>query len=104
MAGEMTQYVLLALILLSVMALVALTMVSNKKRDEHRRRPRRVVMEKEIHLLPTFHTHEFDPHGFPHKHHNMGGLVGGCSGTQYGCCSDGVTAKVDQRGSNCLLY
>ena len=27
--------------------------------------------------------------------------VGGCQGTQYGCCPDGVTAKVDSSGSNC---
>ena len=29
-------------------------------------------------------------------------LIGGCAGTRYGCCpSDGVTAKVDNQGSNC---
>ena len=28
-------------------------------------------------------------------------LIGGCAGTQYGCCPDGITAKVDQAGSNC---
>ena len=27
--------------------------------------------------------------------------IGGCAGTQYGCCSDGVTAKVDADGTNC---
>jgi hypothetical protein len=27
--------------------------------------------------------------------------IGGCSGTQYGCCPDGVTAKKDADGSNC---
>jgi hypothetical protein len=27
--------------------------------------------------------------------------VGSCKGTQYGCCSDGVTAKTDDVGSNC---
>jgi hypothetical protein len=26
---------------------------------------------------------------------------GGCSGTQYGCCSDAQTAKEDPEGSNC---
>lgn len=29
------------------------------------------------------------------------GMVGGCSGTQYGCCSDNMTSKVDPEGSNC---
>ena len=29
------------------------------------------------------------------------GMVGGCAGTQYGCCPDGITAKIDPEGSNC---
>jgi hypothetical protein len=29
--------------------------------------------------------------------------IGGCSGTQYGCCPNNITAKVDKIGSNCLL-
>ena len=32
------------------------------------------------------------------RNHN---IVGGCAGTQYGCCYDGTTAKVDYHGSNC---
>jgi hypothetical protein len=28
-------------------------------------------------------------------------LVGGCHGTVWGCCPDGVTARVDPLGSNC---
>ena len=28
--------------------------------------------------------------------------VGNCAATQYGCCPDGKTSKVDQAGSNCL--
>ena len=28
-------------------------------------------------------------------------MVGGCQGTQFGCCPDGVTSKSDQNGSNC---
>jgi hypothetical protein len=28
-------------------------------------------------------------------------IVGGCAGTLYGCCSDGVTAKMDRLGLNC---
>ena len=27
--------------------------------------------------------------------------VGGCKGTQYGCCLDGITTKSDKQGSNC---
>jgi len=27
--------------------------------------------------------------------------IGGCAGTRYGCCPDGVTAKIDAAGSNC---
>tara|TARA_B100000674_G_C37148324_1_gene605363 strand:- start:21 stop:536 length:516 start_codon:yes stop_codon:yes gene_type:complete len=29
-------------------------------------------------------------------------LIGGCAGTVYGCCSDGVTAKTDPLGLNCI--
>ena len=28
-------------------------------------------------------------------------IIGGCAGTRYGCCPDGVMAKVNRRGSNC---
>ncbi len=28
-------------------------------------------------------------------------VVGGCAGTRYGCCSDGITSKKDEIGSNC---
>lgn len=28
-------------------------------------------------------------------------IIGGCAGTRYGCCYDGITAKMDERGSNC---
>lgn len=28
-------------------------------------------------------------------------VVGGCAGTQYGCCPNGVTAKANYVGSNC---
>ena len=30
-------------------------------------------------------------------------LIGGCAGTQFGCCPDGTTSKADQQGSNCLV-
>ena len=30
-------------------------------------------------------------------------LIGGCAGTQFGCCDDSTTSKVDASGSNCLL-
>jgi len=31
------------------------------------------------------------------------GSVGGCAGTQYGCCPDNITAKADSTGSNCNM-
>jgi len=27
--------------------------------------------------------------------------VGGCAGTQYGCCPNGVTARMNPAGTNC---
>uniref|UniRef100_A0A6C0ERV2 CC domain-containing protein n=1 Tax=viral metagenome TaxID=1070528 RepID=A0A6C0ERV2_9ZZZZ len=29
--------------------------------------------------------------------------IGGCSGTQYGCCPNNITPKINQQGSNCLI-
>lgn len=28
-------------------------------------------------------------------------LIGGCQGTHYQCCDDGITPKYDAQGSNC---
>ena len=28
--------------------------------------------------------------------------IGGCAGTQYGCCPDGITTKMNAYGTNCL--
>lgn len=28
-------------------------------------------------------------------------LIGGCQGTIYGCCSDNITPKHNEKGSNC---
>lgn len=27
--------------------------------------------------------------------------IGGCAGSRWGCCDDGVTSRLDQEGSNC---
>lgn len=35
------------------------------------------------------------------KKHNRHRL-GGCEGTRWGCCPDGITPKYDSRGSNCV--
>ncbi len=35
----------------------------------------------------------------PQRHHKQ--KVGGCSGTRFGCCPNGKTARKDDRGSNC---
>ena len=36
-----------------------------------------------------------------YNHKQTENLVGGCGGTQFGCCDDGYTAKVDVSGTNC---
>jgi hypothetical protein len=28
--------------------------------------------------------------------------IGGCAGTRYGCCPDGLTTRYDQSGTNCI--
>lgn len=32
---------------------------------------------------------------------NKAEKVGGCKGTRYGCCPDGITSKMNESGSNC---
>lgn len=28
-------------------------------------------------------------------------IIGGCSGTRYGCCPDGRTSRINTQGTNC---
>jgi hypothetical protein len=30
--------------------------------------------------------------------------IGGCAGTQYGCCPNNIRPKFDPQGSNCILH
>jgi hypothetical protein len=32
---------------------------------------------------------------------SAGGIIGGCAGTEFGCCADGVTVKANKAGTNC---
>ena len=49
------------------------------------------LIVKDIHIEP--------PHFYPNRH-----IKGGCSGTRYGCCPNGVTPKENVWGSNCGGY
>jgi hypothetical protein len=40
---------------------------------------------------------------FPANINPPSGIIGGCKGTQYGCCPDGRTACKDETCSNCLI-
>jgi hypothetical protein len=40
--------------------------------------------------------------GKKRHHHKKVVVIGGCKGTRYGCCSDGMTPKLDPFGSNCV--
>jgi len=31
-------------------------------------------------------------------------MSGGCSGTRYGCCPNGILAKHNNHGSNCIFH
>ena len=42
------------------------------------------------------HRNEHDRNWWRHHKH-----IGGCAGTEYGCCDDGQTAKRNYHGSNC---
>lgn len=46
----------------------------------------------------------YRPYPRPRPYHPSTRPIGGCHGTRYGCCADGVTAKKDAVGRNCLLY
>ena len=43
-------------------------------------------------------TSDLRPERKPRKNHKH---IGGCAGTRFGCCDDGVTAKRNYHGSNC---
>ena len=43
-------------------------------------------------------TSNLRPERRPRKHHEH---IGGCAGTRFGCCDDGVTAKRNFYGTNC---
>lgn len=37
----------------------------------------------------------------PHPPHRRYHIIGGCSGTRWGCCENGFTPKDNRRGTNC---
>lgn len=53
-------------------------------------------------IIMSFINHKKDVRPYPIRPSKQ--IIGGCAGTQHGCCADGRTAKSDRVGSNCLLY
>lgn len=69
------------------------------RRPEPRPSPRPHPHHDRPHPHPHPHPHPqpYPHHDHPHHEHK----VGGCGSTRFGCCPNGRTARVDDRGSNC---
>jgi hypothetical protein len=85
------QGLMIGVLVALLLALIILVAVAVSRRDGGHGIRTRVVGPYDYH----------DGHHHPHHRHH---LIGGCSTTEFGCCSDGVTAKANRRGSNCPLY
>ena len=55
--------------------------------------------------ITTTTQHTVNSSSQPRRHHDPSqpSLIGGCVGTQFGCCPDNMTSKVDTIGSNCVI-
>ena len=58
------------------------------------------ILNPNVH--PVFHPIEPRPI-YPDRYNPVNPIIGGCSGTRYGCCPNNKTSKLNPQGSNCLL-
>lgn len=93
------QGLMIGVLVALVLALIVLVAVAVSRRSKVHTRRTRLVGPYDYH---DGHYHPYHRPHRPHRPHHH--LIGGCSSTRFGCCSNGITAKADRRGSNCPLY
>jgi hypothetical protein len=74
------------------------------------------VAQPSVNVYPQVHSATVYPNVSPHVYPSVHvihaqyvppspnpspSVMGGCKGTRYGCCPNGVTPRYDQQGSNC---
>lgn len=85
---ETVNIILILLLVLFIITIIGHIMVVNSKPQET---TSTVIVRRPNYPYPPPYPY---PHPQPH-------IIGGCAGTQYGCCPNGVTAKANYAGSNC---
>lgn len=62
--------------------------------EREREREREIIRRERERERKRDHRHRYNP--YP--------IIGGCSGTRYGCCDDMITARANWDGTNCPDY
>jgi hypothetical protein len=89
---ETVNIILILLLVLFIITIIGHIMVVNSKPQET---TSTVVIRNPNY---PYHPQPPPPHPQPQPQPH---IIGGCAGTQYGCCPNGVTAKANYAGTNC---